>query len=106
MMAFTARAAFTSSDSNQSFNRSVMLDVNSRVTSAAFRTPRPLYRHASRAVSRMSDAFGEPTFGGVCMSSGPRMSARPSIHASHLGIVSASRFENFAISSWFRFASS
>ena len=44
--------------------------------------------------------------GGVDMSSGPRTSASPAIHASQVGMASASLRENFAISSWFRFASS
>ena len=48
-----------------------------------------------------SDQRGEPTFGGTSMSIGPRTSARPSSHASHLGMASASFFENRAIPSWF-----
>ena len=83
-----------------------MLMVNRRVASPTVRTPSPRYRQASRAVARRSLHLGEPSFGGVCMSSGASTSASPSIHASHLAIASASFFENFAISSWFRRASS
>src|SRR2546426_10730763 len=106
MTPLMAMAAFTSGDSNQSSSRSVMLMVMSRVTSPTVLTPMPLYRQARRTVSKMSVHLVDPSFGGVAMSNGPRMSARPSIHASHFGMASASFFENFEISSWFRLASS
>jgi hypothetical protein len=46
-----------------------------------------------------SFTFIEPSGGGTCSSSGPITSATPDSQASHLGIVSASFFENCAIDS-------
>ena len=56
-------------------------------------------RHARRSWSMRSAGFREPSFGGTVVSSGPSTSATPASHASHFGIVSASFFENFEISS-------
>ncbi len=106
MIPLTASIPFISSDSNQSSSRSVMLIVNSRVTSATPRTPSLRTFHAVRAVSSRSPIASDPARGGLCSSSGPRMSATPFSHASHSGSASASFFENCAIESYERSASS
>ncbi len=95
----TASIALIASDSNQSFNRSVMLMVNRRVTSATPRTPSLRIFHAAFALSIRSPTASEPAFGGTCSSSGPRTSATPFSQSSHSSSVSASFFENCAIES-------
>ena len=99
MTPLTASTALTCQDSNQSSRRSAMLMVNSLTTSAMVRTSSPRCRQASRKVSARSVGARDPMFGGTVRSRGPSTSARPSIHASHLGIISASFLENCAICS-------
>ena len=106
MIPFTASMPLISSDSNQSSSRSVMLMVNSRVTSPTPRTPSLRIFHAARALSIRSPNAIEPIFGGFCRSSGPRTSATSWSHASHCGRASASFLENCAIESWLFAASS
>ena len=83
-----------------------MLIVNRRVTSPTPRTPSLRTFHAVLAVSIRSPTASEPARGGLCRSSGPRMSATPFSHASHSTSASASFFENCAIESRERSASS
>ena len=106
MMPLTASIPLIASDSNQSFNRSVMLIENKRVTSATPRTPSLRTFHAVFAVSIRSPSAIEPALGGLWSSSGPRMSATPCSQSSHSGIASASFLENCAIESYERSASS
>ena len=86
-----------SGDSKKSSSRSAMLIVNSRVASATARVSSRRRDHASCSWSTRSAGRCDPRRGGTADSNGPNTEARPSNHASHFSIASASRRENWAI---------
>jgi hypothetical protein len=82
MIPLTAMNPFICGVSNQRSSRSVALIVNSRVMSAAVCSSTCVRRpHANWNTSFRSPNFFEPMWGGVCMRSGPMMSAIRPTHA-------------------------
>ena len=82
MMPLTAMKPFISGVTNQRSSRSVALIVNRRVTSptvASSTWARSF--HASLPRSHRSVGFLDPTWGGVSISIGPRMSEMREIHS-------------------------